>query len=82
MSNVTRHTLINLLQTMRPAYSLTERRFCETYLEPVFGKPDAHGNYILSVGNNPTIALRHIPTLSTAPRVSRPYPWRTTSLLL
>ena len=57
MSNVTRHTLINLLQTMRPAYSLTERRFCETYLEPTFGKPDAHGNYILSVGNNPTLAF-------------------------
>jgi len=57
VSNVTTHTLINLLQYMRPAYSLTEGVFCRTYLEPVFGEPDAHGNYILSVGDNPTIAF-------------------------
>lgn len=57
MSNVTVHTLMNMLQSMRPAYSLTERVFCQTYLEPIFGKPDAHGNYILSVGVNPTIAF-------------------------
>jgi len=31
--------------------------FCKTYLEPTFGKPDAHGNYILIVGDNPTIAF-------------------------
>ena len=57
MSHTTRHTLISMLQTMRPAYSLAEQRFCETYLEPVFGKPDAHGNYILGVGVDPTIAF-------------------------
>lgn len=57
MSHTNRHSLINLLQSMRPAYSLTEQRFCETYLEPTFGKPDAHGNYILSVGVDPTIAF-------------------------
>ena len=54
---VNRHLLVHLLQTMRPAYSLAEQRFCETYLEPVFGKPDTHGNYILSVGVDPTIAF-------------------------
>ena len=57
MSHTTRHTLISMLQTMRPAYSLAEQRFCETYLEPVFGKPDTHGNYILSVGVDPNIAF-------------------------
>lgn len=57
MSITTRHTLISMMQSMRPAYSLTERMFCKTYLEPVFGRPDAHGNYILSVGDNPTIAF-------------------------
>ena len=57
MSHTTRHTLISMLQTMRPAYSLAEQRFCETYLEPVFGTPDTHGNYILSVGVDPTIAF-------------------------
>lgn len=57
MKRTTRHLLVNLLQSMRPAYSLAEQRFCETYLEPTFGKPDTHGNYILSVGDNPTIAF-------------------------
>lgn len=57
MSITTRHTLISMMQSMRPAYSLTERMFCKTYLEPVFGRPDAHGNYILTVGNKPTIAF-------------------------
>lgn len=55
MTNV--HTLINWLQYMRPAYSQTERVFCERYLEPIFGKPDRHGNYIKVIGSRPNIAF-------------------------
>ena len=51
------HTLVNWLQYMRPAYSHTERLFCERYLEPIFGKPDEHGNYIKVIGNRPNIAF-------------------------
>ena len=51
------HTLVNWLQYMRPAYSQTERLFCERYLEPVFGKPDEHGNYIKVIGKRPNIAF-------------------------
>lgn len=56
MSNTTKELLIEMLKSMRPAYSLTEQLFCQKYLEPVFGYPDQHGNYILRVGDNPTIA--------------------------
>lgn len=51
------HTLVNWLQHMRPAYSQTERLFCERYLEPIFGKPDVHGNYIKVIGDRPNIAF-------------------------
>lgn len=55
MTNV--NTLIAMLGYMRPAYSQTERVFCEHYLEPIFGKPDAHGNYVKIVGNRPNITF-------------------------
>lgn len=44
------------LQTMltyrRAEGSKAERAFCKRYLAPVFGKPDAFGNYILDVGGD------------------------------
>lgn len=56
-TTTTRAKLIDLLQYMRPAYSPVELAFCREHLVPVFGEPDVHGNYILSVGDNPTIAF-------------------------
>lgn len=50
-------TLVEWLRFKRPAYSLTEKYFCEKYLEPIFGKPDEHGNYIKIIGDHPTIAF-------------------------
>ena len=41
---VTKQKLVSMLQYMRPAYSITEKLFCDKYLLPVFGEPDAHGN--------------------------------------
>ena len=54
---VTKHKLIGMLQYMRPAYSTTELIFNERYLEPVFGKPDEHGNYILVLGDRPNVCF-------------------------
>lgn len=49
--------LVSMLQTMRPAYSQTERLFNELYLEPVYGQPDEHGNYIKVIGDAPRIVF-------------------------
>lgn len=54
---VTKHKLISMLQYMRPAYSITEKVFCDRYLLPVFGEPDAHGNYTKIIGTRPNIAF-------------------------
>ena len=54
---VTKHKLISMLQYMRPAYSYTEKVFCDKYLLPVFGEPDDHGNYIKVIGSRPNIAF-------------------------
>lgn len=49
--------LVDMLTWMRPAYSHAEADFCEMYLEPVFGKPDCHGNYVLIVGDYPNVCF-------------------------
>ena len=54
---VTKHKLISMLQYMRPAYSITEKMFCDKYLLPVFGAPDAHGNYTKVIGTRPNITF-------------------------
>lgn len=41
-----KYSLIEMLRYRRPEGSETQRIFCEKYLKPVFGEPDAHGNYI------------------------------------
>lgn len=52
-----RQLLLNMLTYMRPSGSLTEKKFCQTFLEPVFGQADRHGNYILFVGDDPTVSF-------------------------
>lgn len=37
--------LIEMLKYKRPAGSWSEEKFCNEYLEPVFGSPDEFGNY-------------------------------------
>tara|TARA_B110000093_G_scaffold183366_1_gene233994 strand:+ start:2006 stop:2971 length:966 start_codon:yes stop_codon:yes gene_type:complete len=54
---VTKNKLISMLQYMRPAYSYTEKMFCDKYILPVFGEPDAHGNYTKVIGSRPNIAF-------------------------
>lgn len=43
------HSLIEMLRYRRPEGSETQKQFCEKFLQPVFGEPDRHGNYIHTV---------------------------------
>jgi len=43
------YSLIEMLRYMRPEGSTTQLDFCERFLQPMFGLPDRHGNYILTV---------------------------------
>ena len=49
--------LVRMLRYMRPTGSLTEKAFCETYIEPFMGAPDEHGNYVLTIGNKPRVSF-------------------------
>lgn len=55
--------LLQMIQYCRPSGSDTERQFCEDYLEPVFGKPDVDGNYILHIGESPICFMAHYDTV-------------------
>lgn len=49
--------IVEILQYRRASGTCSHRQFLSTVLEPVFGPPDAHGNFILSVGEDPGIAF-------------------------
>lgn len=49
--------IVEILQYRRAAGTGSHRRFMSTVLEPVFGPPDAHGNFILAVGKDLCIAF-------------------------
>lgn len=34
-----------------------QQKFCNRYLQPVFGSPDRHGNYTLIIGDKPKVAF-------------------------
>lgn len=42
---------------MRPQDSVSQRQFCKRFLEPVFGLPDEHGNYIHQIGDQPKLCF-------------------------
>lgn len=44
-------TLLEMLTYKRPEGTVTQTIFCERFIEPVFGDPDRHGNYIHMVYN-------------------------------
>jgi len=55
-------TLTEMLRFMRPEGSEHQRIFCESFIEPIFGKPvDEHGNYVHIIGDedgdSPTVAF-------------------------
>ena len=51
------HSIIEMLRYMRPEGTVTQRQFCKRFLEPVFGRPDEHGNYILHIGDQPKVCF-------------------------
>jgi len=52
-----KHKLIEMLRYMRPEGSDTQLEFCDEFLEPTFGHPDAIGNYTVQVGVNPRLCF-------------------------
>ncbi len=57
MSNPNSTLLLDMLSYKRPEGSATQARFCQRFLEPVFGPPDVHGNYITTIGDDSRIAF-------------------------
>jgi len=51
------YSIIEMLGYMRPQGSDAQQLFCERFIEPTFGKPDDHGNYILQVGDKPKLCF-------------------------
>jgi len=49
--------LIEMLRYMRPEGSETQLDFCDEFLKPTFGHPDALGNYTVQVGVNPRLCF-------------------------
>jgi len=49
--------LIEMLRYMRPEGSETQLDFCDEFLKPTFGHPDALGNYTVQVGGNPRLCF-------------------------
>ena len=49
------HSLIEMLKYRRPQGSNTQAKFCKRFLEPVFGKADSNGNYVLTIGDSPRV---------------------------
>lgn len=57
MTAYTAPNFLDMLAYKRPQNSRSQKKFCRRFLEPVFGQPDAHGNYIKIVGKDPKIAF-------------------------
>ena len=51
------YSLIEMLRYKRPEGSVTQREFCKRFLEPTFGRPDRHGNYVHIVGDKPNLCF-------------------------
>ena len=56
-SKVDLDLMTEILSYRRADGSRTHRKFCENILEPVFGQPDEHGNYVLAIGDNPRVCF-------------------------
>tara|TARA_B110000503_G_scaffold137421_1_gene221584 strand:- start:1070 stop:2011 length:942 start_codon:yes stop_codon:yes gene_type:complete len=51
------YSLVEMLRYKRPEGSQTQRDFCKRFLEPHFGMPDTHGNYVLVLGDEPRLCF-------------------------
>lgn len=57
MTKPNHRTLLQMLTYRRPEGCKTQDDFCRKYLKPVFGLPDIHGNYSLTIGDKPAVML-------------------------
>lgn len=48
-------TIISMLSHRRPAGSATEMQFISKFIRPLGAKMDKHGNWIVQIGDNPTV---------------------------
>lgn len=53
----TSYSLLDMIVYRRPQGSRHQQKFCRRFLEPVFGKPDMHGNYYKIIGDKPRVAF-------------------------
>jgi len=68
------HSYFEMLRYKRPEGSLEQKQFCKRFLEPVFGQPDEHGNYVLIVGDAPNVAfMSHHDTVHSNGGMQTPY---------
>ena len=51
------YSLIEMLRYMRPEASQAQKEFCLRFLEPTFGLPDIHGNYVHIIGDKPRLCF-------------------------
>ena len=51
------HRLIEMLSWKRPSGSEAADIFGEVFLQPIFGTPDKHGNYMLVMGKDPKVSF-------------------------
>lgn len=49
--------ILTMLEYKRPEGSRSQKKFCNRFLRPTFGLPDAHGNYTHIVGDKPKVAF-------------------------
>lgn len=68
------YSFIEMLRYKRPEGSLTQREFCKRFLEPIFGQPDVHGNYVHIIGKEPNVAfMAHHDTVHNKGGMQTPY---------
>ncbi len=51
------YDLVEMMTYKRPEGSDTQKEFCNRFLEPLMGSPDAFGNYVLQIGNKQEICF-------------------------
>ncbi|PHS03642.1 MAG: hypothetical protein COA78_17485 [Blastopirellula sp.] len=51
------YNLTEMLTYCRPEGSQTQREFCKRFIEPAMGCPDKWGNYLLELGDKPSVCF-------------------------
>ena len=57
MKKIDLDTLFDMLRYRRPEGSRSQQKFCREFLQPVFGNPDRHGNYLVHIGDEPSVVF-------------------------